>query len=133
EVGLLPPYERGPFAPNFAFVSGGPIRKDAATIALQPTDLGPGWYYAPGLPPGVAIGPGTTRPPSTPAAWADPPAGQGTDSASAAGPPPIRDPGASDPVWLQVLQHGLVNRFTINYAQLGTSRISTVLVQQTDA
>src|SRR5205823_8095401 len=37
------------------------------------------------------------------------------------------------PVYLQVLGHGLVNRFTINYAQLASNKISNVLVQQIDA
>src|SRR5207245_8075297 len=71
EVGLVPLYEDLAFAPNFAFVNGGPIRKDAATVALQTYDLGPGWFYAPVLPPGFVGGPGTHAPASTPAAWAD--------------------------------------------------------------
>ena len=113
ELGFIPPYAVGPFAPNFAFVSGGPIRQDAAVVSPSLSDL----------PSDYRVLSDTTQDQAVAAAAAEPPAGgsatSSTPNASSGGNGPSA-PAAGvtgpTPDYLAVLDHGLVNRYTITFS-----------------
>ncbi len=130
EAGIIPPFAVGPFAPNFAFISGGPIRKDAATVTLRLRDLPPGYTLVSNTRLDQAI----EAAQRAQAASGEQP--QTTAPSTSTGSAPIRGHTTRPtPSLINTLQHGMVDRDTGRYVAFdaNSSVALRTLIDQVDA